>query len=55
MPPHDPFSFMLNHTEDIDAHNFYVEEFDTLDGTHWAIAVDIEKQIQDYLDKETED
>ena len=54
-PPYDPFSFMLNHTEDIDDRNFYVEEFDTLDGTHWEIAVDIEKQIQEYLDKETED
>lgn len=48
-------TFMLNHTEDIDDRNFYVEEFDTLDGTHWEIAVDIEKQIQEYLDKETAD
>lgn len=52
--PLDPFSFMLNHTCNIDNANCYVEEFDTLDGVHWSIAVDIEKQILDFLDQETE-
>ena len=50
IPKYDPFSFMLRHTKDIDDHNCYVEEFDTLDGTHWEIAVDIEKQIQMLLE-----
>lgn len=55
MPPYDPFNFMLNHTEDINEQNFYVEEFDTLDGTHWEIALDIQQQIQEILDQEGED
>ena len=45
---------MLNHTEDIDEQNFYVEKFDTLDGTHWEIALDIQQQIQEILDREAE-
>lgn len=53
--PMDPFSFMLNQTEEIDAHNCYVETFDTLDGTHWEIAVDISRQIMEELDAETEE
>ena len=52
---HDPFNFMLNHTEDIDEQNFYVEKFDTLDGTHWEIALDIQQQIQEILDHEAEE
>lgn len=55
MPPYDPFNFMLNHTGEIDDHNFYVEKFDTLDGTHWEIALDIQQQIQDVLDRRTEE
>ena len=54
MPPYDPFNFMLNHTEDIDEQNFYVEKFDTLDGTHWEIALDIQQQIQEILDRKAE-
>jgi predicted lactoylglutathione lyase len=46
---------MLNHTEDIDEQNFYVEKFDTLDGTHWEIALDIQQQIQEILDHEAEE
>lgn len=48
----DPFSFMLNKSCDIDENNFYVETFDTLDGTHWEIAVDIGAQILNYPDEE---
>ena len=48
--PPDPFNFMLNKTEGIDAHNCYVETFDTLDGTHWEIAVDISRQIMEQLE-----
>lgn len=55
MPPYDPFNFMLNRTESIDDQNFYVEEFDTLDGTHWAIALDIRQRLQDLLDLEAEE
>ena len=55
MPPYDPFNFMLNHTKDIDDHNYYVETFDTLDGTHWEISVDIEQQLLDQLDEETKE
>ena len=55
IPPFDPFNFMLNHTMDIDDHNYYVETFDTLDGKHWEIALDIEQKIQKYLDRESED
>ena len=55
MPPYDPFNFMLNHTKSIDDQNFYVEEFDTLDGTHWAIALDIRQELQDLLDREAEE
>jgi len=54
-PKYDPFSFMLHHTKDIDDHNCYVEEFDTLDGAHWEISVDIEQKIQDRLDQETDE
>ena len=53
MPPMDPFSFMLNHFCSIDDNNFYVEEFDTLDGAHWEIAVDVDEQLLDMLDEET--
>ncbi len=53
MPPYDPFGFMLNHTEEIDTENCYVEKFDTLDGTHWKIALDVHQQIQDLLDQES--
>ena len=55
MPPYDPFNFMLNRTESIDDQNFYVEEFDTLDGAHWAIALDIRQRLQDLLDLEAEE
>ena len=54
MPKYDPFSFMLHHTKDIDDTNCYVEEFDTLDGVHWEISVDIEQRILDGLDMEDE-
>ena len=52
IPPVDPFKFMLNHTAYIDDHNCYVEEFDTPKGTHWEIAVDIDQQLLEELDKE---
>ena len=52
--PIDPFCFKLNHTCEIDKNNCYVEAFDTMDGAHWAIAVDIERQILDFIDWETE-
>lgn len=55
MPPHDPFSFMLNHYCSIDDNNCCVEEFDTLDGAHWEIAVDVADQLLDMLDEETKD
>ena len=55
MPPHDPFSFMLNHYCSIDDNNCYVEEFDTLDGAHWEIAVDVADHLLDMLDEETKD
>lgn len=54
IPPYDPFSFMLNHLCSIDDNNCYVEEFDTLDGTHWEIAVNVEKQLLELLDEETQ-
>ncbi len=54
MPPYDPFSFMLNRTEEIDASNFYVEQFDTLDGIHWEIALDLEQQILETLEEESQ-
>ena len=53
MPPMDPFSFMLNHYCSIDDNNYYVEEFDTLDGAHWEIAIDVDEQLLDMLDEET--
>ncbi len=49
MPPYDPFSFMLNHHCEIDDHNYYVESFDTLDGTHWEIAVDVDDKLLDLM------
>lgn len=55
MPKYDPFSFMLHHTKDIDDTNCYVEEFDTLDGVHWEISVDIEQRILEGLDMEDEE
>ena len=54
IPPYDPFNFMLNHLCSIDDNNCYVEEFDTLDETHWEIAVNVEKQLLELLDKETQ-
>ena len=53
MPPMDPFSFMLNHFCSIDDNNYYVEEFDMLDGAHWEISVDVDEQLLDMLDEET--
>ena len=50
----DPFNFILNHNCYIDDNNYYVEEFDTLDGAHWEIALDINEQIQRTLDEETD-
>lgn len=55
MPPRDPFSFMLNHCCSIDDNNSYVEEFDTLDGVHWEIAVDVADHLPEMLDEETKD
>ena len=55
IPEPDPFNFLLNHNCDIDDNNFYVEEFDTLDGTHWEIAVDVGDQILGLLDEEPGD
>lgn len=55
MPPHDPFSFMLNHYCSIDDNNSYVEEFDTLDGVHWEIAVDVADHLLEMLDEGTKD
>ncbi len=54
IPPYDPFNFMLNHLCSIDDNNCYVEEFDTLDGAHWEIAVNVEKQLLELLDEETQ-
>ena len=53
IPPMDPFNFMLNHFCSIDDNNCYVEEFDTLDGTHWEIAVNVDDKLLDMLDDET--
>lgn len=47
------YNFMLNHFCSIDDNNYYVEEFDTLDGAHWEIAVDMDGQLLDMLDEET--
>ena len=54
IPPLDPFNFMLNYLCSIDDNNCYVEEFDTLDGAHWEIAVNVEKQLLELLDEETQ-
>ena len=40
--------------KDVDEHNCYVERFDTLDGVHWEISVDIEQKIIDGLDREND-
>ena len=53
VPPYDPFNFMLNWDCDLDDNNCYVESFDTLDGTHWEIAVDVSDQVLRLLDEET--
>ncbi len=53
VPPVDSFRFMFNHIDYIDDHNCYVEAFDTPDGAHWEIAVDIDRQLLDKLDEET--
>ncbi len=53
MPPYDPFSFMLNHYCEIDDHNTYVESFDTLDGVHWEVSVDVNDKLLEMLDEET--
>ena len=55
VPPYDPFNFMLNRDWDLDDNNCYVESFDTLDGTHWEIAVDVSDQVLQLLDEETKD
>ena len=55
IPPRDPFSFMLNRERYIDDNNCYVEAFDTLDGSHWEIAVDINDWLLELLDEETSD
>lgn len=55
IPPRDPFSFMLNREWYIDDNNCYVEAFDTLDGSHWEIAVDINDWLLELLDEETSD
>ena len=55
MPTYDPFSFMLHHECFIDDNNLYVEQFETLDGVQWEIAVDVEKQMLELLDDETRD
>ena len=55
MPEYDQFSFILHHKCFIDDNNLYVEQFETLDGVQWEIAVDIEKQLLDMLDRETQD
>lgn len=52
MPPRDPFSFMLNHYCSIDDNNCYVEQFDTLDGAHWEIAINVDEQLLDMMDEE---
>ncbi len=44
----------LTHICSIDDNNCYVEEFDTLDGTYWEIAVNVEKQLLELLDEETQ-
>ena len=54
IPPYDPFNFMLNYEAFIDDNNCYVEAFDTLDGVHWEIAVNIEDWLLEYLDEETQ-
>ena len=54
VPPLDPFNFMLNHEAFIDDNNCYVEAFDTLDGAHWEIAVNVEEQLLELFDEETQ-
>ena len=54
MPPENPFSFLLHRSYSIDDNNFYVEAFDTLDGSHWEISVDVSEHILDLLDNETQ-
>ena len=53
VPPVDSFSYILNHDCTIDDDNFYVESFDTIDGTRWEIALDVSAQILQYLDEQT--
>ena len=55
IPEYDPFSFMLHHECFIDDNNLYVEQFETLDGVQWEIAVDVGEQLLDLLDDETRD
>ena len=45
---------ITNHLCSIDDNNCYVEEFETLDGAHWEIAVNIEEQLLEFLDEETQ-
>ena len=53
VPPVDPFGFILNRDCTIDDDNFYIESFDTVDGAHWEIALDVSVQILQYLDEQT--
>lgn len=53
VPPVDPFGFILNRDCTIDDDNFYIESFDTVDGAHWEIALDVSAQILQYLDEQT--
>ena len=55
IPELDPFSFLLNWECFFDDHNCYVEAFDTLNGAHWEIAVDVDHRLLELLDEDTED
>lgn len=52
---YDPFLFLEHHECFIDDNNLYVEQFETLDGVQWEIAVDVDGQLLDMLDDETRD
>ena len=52
---YDPFLFLEHHECFIDDNNLYVEQFETLDGIQWEIAVDVGEHLLDMLDDETKD
>ena len=54
-PDYNPFDSLQHHECFIDDNNLYVEQFETLDGAQWEIAVDVGEQLLDMLDDETRD